>query len=291
MMYYDAGTTNKELILRNFKVGTPPSDTTGWNPLFETGKVLGTENCVGSDGKGFNQYANTNDNRSYKSEISSNLDERKIVATGASNSFAFGVTSDNHVVFVYYDDFSGKLVLKYSAEVIDGSNPKNDNIFVTQKINFPDYVGTYVSMAIDEKDGIHISAFDSKDSNLTYINLASYNATTYKAVTVDQDSAVGNWTQIKIKNGIPYIAYYNATEAGGRDAIKLAYANTEKVSAGVDEDGYTTGAWEYITVPAITSPQGGKTEFQNVCLDFDSAGLPVVGYLGSNIEFGKWLTE
>ena len=291
MMYYDAGTTNKELILRNFKVGTPPSDTTGWNPLFETGKVLGTENCVGSDGKGFNQYANTNDNRRYGSEISSNLDERKIVATGASNSFAFGVTSDNHVVFVYYDDFSGKLVLKYSAEVIDGSNPKNDNIFVNQKINFPDYVGTYVSMAIDEKDGIHISAFDSKDSNLTYINLASYNATTYKAVTIDQASAVGNWTQIKIKNGIPYIAYYNATEAGGRDAIKLAYANTEKVSAGVDEDGYTTGAWEYMTVPAITSPQGGKTEFQNVCLDFDSAGLPVVGYLGSNIEFGKWLTE
>ena len=291
MMYYDAGTTNKELILRNFKVGTPPSDTTGWNPLFETGKVLGTENCVGSDGKGFNQYTNTNDNRKSDSEISSNLDERKIVATGASNSFAFGVTSDNHVVLVYYDDLSGKLVLKYSAEVIDGSNPKNDNIFVTQKINFPDYVGTYVSMAIDEKDGIHISAFDSKDSNLTYINLASYNATTYKAVTVDQASAVGNWTQIKIKNGIPYIAYYNATEAGGRDAIKLAYANTEKVSAGVDEDGYTTGAWEYMTVPTITSPQGGKTEFQNVCLDFDSAGLPVVAYLGSNIEFGKWLTE
>ena len=55
--------------------------------------------------------------------------------------------------------------------------------------------------------------------------------------------------------------------------------------------GYTTGAWEYMTVPSITPPQGGDPKFQNVCLDFDSNGLPVVGYLGTNLEFGKWFTE
>ncbi len=55
--------------------------------------------------------------------------------------------------------------------------------------------------------------------------------------------------------------------------------------------GYTTGAWEYMTVPALTPPQGGDPKFQNVCLDFDSSGIPVVGYLGTNLEFGKWLGE
>ena len=55
--------------------------------------------------------------------------------------------------------------------------------------------------------------------------------------------------------------------------------------------GYTTGAWEYMTVPAITPPQGGDTKFQSVCLDFDTKGIPVVGYLGTNLEFGKWLDE
>ena len=117
-----------------------------------------------------------------------------------------------------------------------------------------------------------------------------------KHVRVDQAAAVGNWTQIKLKDGVPYIAYYNATEAGGRESIKLAYANkaitsVNTVVAGVDDEGYTTGNWEYMTVPAITAPQGGKSEFQNVCLDFDSSGNPVVGYLGSNIEFGTWVSE
>ena len=40
---------------------------------------------------------------------------------------------------------------------------------------------------------------------------------------------------------------------------------------------------------AITPPQGGDTKFQSVCLDFDTKGIPVVGYLGTNLEFGKCL--
>ena len=48
---------------------------------------------------------------------------------------------------------------------------------------------------------------------------------------------------------------------------------------------------KYMTIPAISAPQGGDPKFQNVCLDFDSAGRPVVGYLGDNLEFGKALDE
>jgi hypothetical protein len=62
------------------------------------------------------------------------------------------------------------------------------------------------------------------------------------------------------------------------------------VQAGV-EDGFTTGNWEYFNVPAITPPQGGSLMFKQVNLDFDSANRPVLGYLGTNLEFGKWLGE
>ena len=149
-------------------------------------------------------------------------------------------------------------------------------------------------MDIDSTGGIHISAFDVADSDLSYIYLTSYTANSCIHYTVDQFGAVGNWTQIKVHNGKPYIAYTNATENGQRDAIKLAYpvsSSSTAADAGVDSNGYTTGNWEYMTVPAITAPQGGDTKFQNVCLDFDSHGIPVVGYLGTNLEFGKALGE
>ena len=283
MMYFDANTTNKELIFRNFRVGllsaTHPDDADSYKALYSGGYA--------TDGTTYAQYSNCWDD---------NTAGRKSIATNASNHFAFGVTSDNHVVVVYYDEFAGKLKLKYSNGSVIGINSNNDVPFTESSIDFPDYVGNYVSMAIDENNGIHISAFDAGDSDLAYFYIPRYNGSEMKHVTVDQASAVGNWTQIKVKDGVPYIAYYNATEAGGRESIKLAYANSEITSietvvAGVDTEGYTTGKWEYMTVPAITAPQGGKSEFQNVCLDFDSSGNPVVGYLGSNIEFGSWCDE
>jgi hypothetical protein len=46
-----------------------------------------------------------------------------------------------------------------------------------------------------------------------------------------------------------------------------------------------------MTVPSLSPAQGGDTKFQSVCLDFDSSGTPVVGYLGTNLEFGKWFGE
>lgn len=131
--------------------------------------------------------------------------------------------------------------------------------------------------------------------------LPSYNSTTLKTVTVDQAFSVGNWTQIKVKgdntNGYtPYIAYYNATETGSRDSIKLAYCNSVVTSSNVPEGtdastGYTTGKWDYLTVPTLTPAQGGDAKFKQVNLGFDSSDIPVLGYLGTNIEFGKWLVE
>ena len=279
-LYYDSNTTNSELIFRNFKVGT---STNFSYPLY-SGSVKA------SDGKRYSQRSTLNDDINGNSRITA--------ATGASKYFDFGVTNTyNRVVIVYYDESLGRLVLRYSNNGIDGSSPTSNQTFTTSSIIFPDYVGAYVSMYLDPSTGnIHIAAFDSGDSDLVYIYMDSFDSTTYKMVRIDQASAVGNWTQIKVRNNVPYIAYYNSTEAGGRESIKLAYANKainsiSTVVAGVDDEGYTTGNWEYMTVPAITAPQGGSESFKNVCLDFNSAGKPVVGYLGSNLEFGTWCDE
>ena len=263
MAYYDDNTTNKDLIFRTFKVG---AKTFGVNTLK-------------------NGYSNLPDN---------NTSGRITVGSSASKYLDLGVTSDNRVVIVYYDNNDSKLKLKYSSAAIDGSSITPNVTWQDASVEFPDYVGSYVSMAIDSNDGIHIAAFDASDSDLVYMYLSSYNSNKLEKHVIDQSGSVGNWTQIKLNSSnVPYISYYNSTEAGQRDAVKLAYANATagNITAGVDSDNYTTGSWEYMTVPAITPPQGGDPKFQNVCLDFDSAGKPVVGYLGTNLEFGKWQDE
>lgn len=284
-LYYDDNTTNRDLIFRNFRVGSTVTGT-GTATLYGGG--------TSSTGENYNQRSNLADN---------NTSGRITAATSASRHFDYGVTSDNRVVIVYFDETAGQLKLRYSNAAVDGSSPTAAVAWTTSSVTFPDYVGNYVSMQIDSDGGIHIAALDTADSDLSYMYLAAYNSTTLKHVTVDAANSVGNWTQLKIKETgsgankeiFPYIAYYNSSETGSRDSIKLAYVNSgitsSNVPEGVDANGEVTGGWESMTVPAISPPQGGGKEFQNVCLDFDSAGNPVVGYLGNNLEWGKWLNE
>lgn len=264
MAYYDDNTTNKDVIFRTFKVGKNKS----WSNRMQNGI-----------------YSNLPDQ---------NTSGRISVGTNASSYLDLGVTSDNHVVIVYYDLSEACLKLKYSSAAVDGSSITPNVTWKESSIKFPDYVGAYVSLAIDSENHIHIAAFDSSDSDLTYFYIDRYDSTVCLQEKIDQANSVGQWTRIALdKNNIPYIAYYNSTETGSRETIKLAYANSvgAQTVAGVDDSGYTTGSWEYITVPSITPAQGGDSKFKNVNLDFDTSGTPVVGYLGTNIEFGKWLTE
>jgi hypothetical protein len=294
MLYYDANTATNDLIFRNFQIGT----NAGTRSIRLS--TIGTA----TDGVAYSQRTNLVENDNGAGRITA--------ASNASNHFAFDVTGSAatgyRVVMVYYNESDGRLYLRYSNNLLDCAKPTDPVAWTTSPVVFPAYVGNYVSMKIDSLGGIHISALDTSDSDLAYFYLPAYNSSSaaLKHVTVDASFSVGNWTQIKLREVsgeiIPYIAYYNSSETGSRDSIKLAYYNERKadgspdgvdsdVLAGVDDDGYATGYWEYMTVPAITPPQGGNTNFQNVCLDFDSAGRPVVGYLGTNLEFGKWLNE
>ncbi len=283
MAYYDDATS--EILLRNFQIGV------------SAGSYRLDSSHYDIDGVKYSQYVNFAENTN--NEDSYGVGRLQVTSKG-SKYFAMGVTSDNHVVIAYYDEDSSKIVLKYSASAVTGVSPTSNINWITSSISFPEYVGSYLSLVVNG-NSVHLAAFDSFDSNLVYMYLPTYNGTELVAVTVDQASSVGQWTQIKVKDDVPYIAYYNSTETGSRDPIKLAYsteAASAVISGGVDllpsssnGTGYTTGKWEYLTVPAITPPQGGDTKFQNVCLDFDTSGTPVVGYLGTNIEFGKWLSE
>ena len=209
-----------------------------------------------------------------------------------------GTGTSNRVVIVYFDESQGRLRL-VSANNIDGSGTQvtgtNSVAFTAANITFSASVGKYVSMFINGND-IHIAAFDDANNTLRYFFIPSFNfttnpATTIEGVTIDQFGTPGHWTDIKVNSaGVPYIAYYNAMESGGRDSIKIAFAknvvtSAANVHAGVDANGYTTGNWEYRTVPALDPPQGGHDGFQKVNLGFMTDGTPMVGYLGTNIEF------
>ena len=264
MAYFDDNTTDKELIFRTFNIG---SNNTSRSHQLKDGYTNLTEQATATTVTG-----------------------RIRAATGATKYLDLGVTSTGYAVIVYYDK-NGNLRLVHSDSAVDGSI--TGTTFSATNVEFTPYIGQYVSMAIDSGDHIHIAAFDANKSTLRYIYLEDYSDTEPDEYTVDASTSVGKWTQIKIHptSGKPYIAYYNNAEDGQKESIKLAYLSAAARADGYDANDYATGSWEYMTVPALTPPQGGDAKFQAVCLDFDSANRPVVGYLGTNLEFGKWLDE
>ncbi|HOU38808.1 MAG TPA: hypothetical protein PKW16_07905, partial [Treponemataceae bacterium] len=288
MLYYDDNTAGRNLILRNMRIGT---DVTGGG-TYALGSTGTPSSGAGSYAQRVNFYENVGNNVDWTSG-------RLTAASSASRHFDFVVTDDFRVVIVYYDEADGRLKMRYSTNAVDGSSPTTNITWTDSTVVFPDYVGNYVSMAMDSSNGIHISAFDATDGDLAYLYLPSYNSTDLEQVTVDAAFSVGYWTKIKVLEDAgtitPYIAYYNSTENGQRDTIKLAYTKSGitagSIPGGVDSSGYTTGDWEYLNVPAITPPQGGDNRFKQVNLDFDTSNRPVVGYLGTNLEFGTWVDE
>ena len=264
MAYFDDNTTDKELIFRTFNIG---SNNTSRSHQLKDGYTNLTEQATATTVTG-----------------------RIRAATGATKYLDLGVTSTGYAVIVYYDK-NGNLRLVHSDSPVDGSI--TGTTFSATNVKFTPYIGQYVSMAIDSSDHIHIAAFDANKSTLRYIYLDSYSDTEPDEYIVDASTSVGKWTQIKIHptSGKPYIAYYNNAEDGQKESIKLAYLSAAERADGYDANGYATGSWEYLTVPSLSPAQGGDAKFQSVCLDFDSANRPVVGYLGTNLEFGKWLDE
>ncbi|MCX7037685.1 MAG: Ig-like domain-containing protein [Spirochaetes bacterium] len=238
--YYDQSTG--ELLFRNYRVGLAAAG----NNLYSTGRS--------------NQADTT---------VTSGDAARKLVSSSASQYFAMGVTDQNRVVFVYYDQAAGRLKVTYSTAGIDLASP-TDAVTFSAPVDIPaDYVGWYVSLAIETDglagtpDPIHIAAYDTSDGDLRYAYMTSYADASPQIVRVDANNSVGIYTSVKVRGGKPWISYYNNSENGTRDSIKLA---------------------RY-------PPQGGLTKFLKVNLDFNTTGDPILGYAASSIEHSRRLPE
>ncbi len=279
MSWYDSATG--ELLFRNIRVGL---GTAGAN-LYDTGRTnLADDGGMAATGS------------------------RKLVSTTASPYISMGVTDANIVVIVYYNQSTGYLELVYSATTpggavaaaVDLANPTTDTVnWSAPRVIGPLYTGWYVSMFMENDanagtaDPIHIAAYDTGSADLRYIYLTSYTDAVQKVARVDAMNSVGIYTDIKVLAGKPWIAYYNNSENGTRDSIRLARFNgtLPTVTDGANVDGTVTGNWEAMTAPVNTVPQGGLTKFTRVNLDFNSSGHPIVGYSASSIEHTRLLPE
>jgi hypothetical protein len=268
--FYDQSTG--ELLFRNFRVGLAG----GAQTLYSTGRS--------------NQADVT---------VTAGDASRKLVTSSASQYFAMGVTDQNRVVFVYFDQAAGRLKVTTSTAAIDLANP-TDAVTFSAPVEIPvDYVGWYVSLAVESDgnaltdDPLHIAAYDSGDGDLRYIHMTSYADASPQVVRVDANNSVGIYTSILVQGGKPWISYYNNSENGTRDSIKLAryLGSMVTIADGASSDGYATGQWETLTVPVITPPQGGLTKFLWVNLGFNTASDPILGYAASSIEASRRLPE
>jgi hypothetical protein len=274
---------------------------------YYTGQILFRNFRVGLNGGTVNLYNTGRSNLSDINVTSGDTSRKVAVATG-SQYFAMGVTDANVVVIVYYNLSDSRLKLVYTTtsdnitpQGIDLANPTDTMYWSTPKDVGPAYNGWYVSMFIQADgnagtdDPIHIASYDTENGDLRYTYISNFQDTVNaNSVIVDAAQSVGIFTDIKVRNGIPYIAYYNNSENGTRDSIKLAYfkGTMPNVTDGFMYDGTgVTGDWEFMTVPVNTIPQGGVTKFTRVNLDFDTNGNPICGYSASTLEYSKLLPE
>ncbi|MCL2067463.1 MAG: hypothetical protein FWG99_08365 [Treponema sp.] len=307
LAYFDNLT--KDVIYRNFRIRQAADNVSapGTAPAGYTNRL----SVIGADAEG-RPYLGTYTNAPNRNtEDNPDIDDSRIQVVGsASRYFDMAVTSTNIVVVVFYNDTDGQLYIRYSSVPLDGSDIFPTVTWINSLANtaMPMNTGRYVSMAIDDDDKLHIAAFEGGSNNaLKYIFVEDFAAATtaaagVRSVTVDFYGTVGYWTDIKLYNDgpsappTPYISYFNMAVNGSNESIKVAWSKNEisspaDVLGGVDANGYTTGNWEFRTVPSINPPQGGSDKFQKVNLDFMTDGKPILGYLANNIEFSYPIGE
>jgi hypothetical protein len=264
-----------------------------------SGEIIFRNHRVGQAGGSESMYSTITTNQDDVTGTSG--DSSRIVVTDeASSYFTMGVTDDDVVVIVYYNQDTGYLNLIHSLSSVDRAVTTDSISWSTPITLGSPYTGWYVSMAIERDDNsltadpIHIAAYDTVNADLKYLYLESYSDTTADTARVDSINSVGIYSDIKVNGGIPYIAYYNNSENGTRDSIKLAKLNDSYSGSetdGANLTGEFTGLWDVMTVPVNTAPHGGLSKFSKVNLDFNSSGVPVLGYAADNLEYSVPLDE
>jgi large repetitive protein len=267
--YYDAHPSEKGLTFLSFKAtGVDASNLT--QPGTDTGRATQVLVLPGTAGGNCSQY----------------YDMVKVNATD--------------IAVIYYDEAAQTLKMQYSSNAWDANNLTNTTAtWTTVTVDASGLAGSHVSAC---SDGTYLYAayYDAGEANLKFarINWATKAVTKY---VVDSYLSVGTWTQIQVFNGVPYITYYSDSYNGTKKPVRIAFptdgagnvsvANitTHGVLGAGTADAYS-GTWEVMTIPTVTIPRGGMEQFNHTELGtYGNNGLtlPVVGWLGDRIEYGK----
>jgi len=160
--------------------------------------------------------------------------------------------------------------------------------------------GTYVYIAYYDFD-----AADLKLARVTWNGIGTINTLTdVSIVSIDRYLSAGSWTKLffvqnsMLNGGVttqqPAIAYYSDSYNGTKKPIRLALPQFDTTgsllhgttSNGEDED--YSGNWEIMTIPAESTPKGGAETFNRVQAgSYATNTLPVLGWLGDKLEYGK----
>lgn len=207
----------------------------------------------------------------------------------AGQYVAVGSLSDGTAVMAWYDSGYGRLALSYNESprtaqttLADGTATWQNNSYYVSNENIR--AGTYVSMAVDNKNGIHLAYYSATGGDLYYSYIsAPKTKTVTKTVIVDSYGSVGTYPMIDVakdsENGnfIPYISFRCESNSDTTASVKIAYPvnwdEAGNVLDGVDSDDRYTGDWEVSIVPTDNTP---LTDYTNIGMNKDSSGVKTV---------------
>lgn len=216
----------------------------------------------------------------------------------AGQYVAVGSLSDGTAVMAWYDSGPGRLALSYNESprtaqttLADGTATWQNNSYYVSDANIR--AGTYVSMAVDNADGVHLAYYSATGGDLYYSYIsAPKTKTVTKTVIVDSYGSVGTYPMIDVakdpENGnfIPYISFRCESNSDTTASVKIAYPvnwdESKNVLDGVDSDDRYTGNWEVSVVPTDNTP---LTDYTNIGMNKDpSSGVKEVFATGNDFS-------
>jgi len=160
-----------------------------------------------------------------------------------------------------------------------------------ERILDSDSAGKYVSATVDANNAFHVSYQKTSTGDLKYLRLDTAGGA-FTPVTVDSYLQVGQYIDITTRSEdvnndaineiIPYISYFNISNADTRLSAKLARLAVVPASLadGTDINERFTGVWEVNVLPAREIPKQYR-----INLGVTAANNLIVGYSGDQLEY------
>ncbi|MGB0787568.1 MAG: putative Ig domain-containing protein, partial [Candidatus Poseidoniaceae archaeon] len=300
--YYDF--TNEDL-----KYATCSSSCTSasnWNKVsVDTTGDVGYYTSIAidsNDGVHISYFDNTNGDHKYTTcssgcTTASNWDIVSVDTTGWVGLWNSIAIDSNDVVHISYKD-STNSDLKYatcSSGCTSASSWNDVSVATTGD------VGSMTSIAIDSNDGVHISHYDSTNSDLKYASCSSgcTSASNWDDVSVDTTGSVGYYTSIAIdSNDGVHISYFDNTNddlkyiALDASSNVYGYSISPDLPAGLS---FNTSSGEISGTPTelstnttytITARNSGGTNTTTITIEILDQ-LPTLSYSPENLTLTK----